>query len=128
MKATDDVWAMHPTQGWVAGTISSGSSTQEECTVSIGPQTSITINREGVTLRNDELEDTSDNLVSLTFLNEPCILYTLQRRYDIHKIYTLNGVFLISVPTFLYNLPYYFYSMHIGESIPATRCIQRCAS
>lgn len=54
------------------------------------------ISSRNVLLRNPEGQDQAEDLISLSELNPPCILHTLQQRYIHNKIYTFTGTILIS--------------------------------
>lgn len=53
-----------------------------------------------IKLRNDEADADVDNLINLTHLHEPALLYCLQYRYIRSKIYTCTGPILIALNPF----------------------------
>ncbi|KAF3446114.1 hypothetical protein FNV43_RR11293 [Rhamnella rubrinervis] len=54
-----------------------------------------------------------DDMTKLTYLNEPGVLYNLQRRYALNDIYTYTGSILIAVNPFT-KLPH-LYNIHMME-------------
>ncbi|KAL5559547.1 hypothetical protein UlMin_035758 [Ulmus minor] len=54
-----------------------------------------------------------DDMTKLTYLNEPGVLYNLQRRYALNEIYTYTGSILIAVNPFT-KLPH-LYNVHMME-------------
>ncbi|RXH73031.1 hypothetical protein DVH24_012715 [Malus domestica] len=54
-----------------------------------------------------------DDMTRLTYLNEPGVLYNLQRRYALNEIYTYTGSILIAVNPFT-RLPH-LYNVHMME-------------
>ncbi|XP_048332477.2 myosin-15 isoform X1 [Ziziphus jujuba] len=54
-----------------------------------------------------------DDMTKLTYLNEPGVLYNLQRRYALNDIYTYTGSILIAVNPFT-KLPH-LYDVHMME-------------
>ncbi|GLT85614.1 hypothetical protein SLE2022_038000 [Rubroshorea leprosula] len=54
-----------------------------------------------------------DDMTRLTYLNEPGVLYNLERRYALNDIYTYTGSILIAVNPFT-KLPH-LYDMHMME-------------
>ncbi|XP_024022707.1 myosin-15 [Morus notabilis] len=54
-----------------------------------------------------------DDMTKLTYLNEPGVLYNLQRRYALNDIYTYTGSILIAVNPFT-KLPH-LYNVHMME-------------
>ncbi|XP_008445541.1 myosin-15 isoform X1 [Cucumis melo] len=54
-----------------------------------------------------------DDMTKLTYLNEPGVLYNLQRRYSLNDIYTYTGSILIAVNPFT-KLPH-LYDVHMME-------------
>ncbi|XP_042961237.1 myosin-15 isoform X1 [Carya illinoinensis] len=54
-----------------------------------------------------------DDMTKLTYLNEPGVLYNLQRRYSLNDIYTYTGSILIAVNPFT-KLPH-LYNVHMME-------------
>jgi len=65
------------------------------------------IDKEYVCLRSEK-DYEQDNLINLTYLNEPSILYNIQNRYNYDNIYTFNGDILVAVNPFkkinIYNI------------------------
>ncbi|RHZ80366.1 hypothetical protein Glove_137g32 [Diversispora epigaea] len=51
-------------------------------------------------LRNPPLLEASDDLTSLSYLNEPAVLHTIKTRYLQHNIYTYSGIVLIAANPF----------------------------
>ena len=45
-------------------------------------------------------DESINNFISLTYVNIPTIMYVLEKRYNINKIYTFNGDILISINPF----------------------------
>ncbi|XP_020256915.1 protein OPAQUE1-like isoform X3 [Asparagus officinalis] len=54
-----------------------------------------------------------DDMTKLTYLNEPGVLYNLERRYSLNEIYTYTGSILIAVNPFT-NIPH-LYNGHMME-------------
>lgn len=56
-------------------------------------------------LRNPPIMETTDDLTSLSYLNEPAVLHAIKERFTIDKnIYTYSGIVLIAVNPFDNNL------------------------
>ena len=79
----------------------------------------ITINKNDIYYANREEDSLHDNLVSLPHLNEPSLLYSIQRRYHVDKIYTFTGKVLIAVNPYkqlnIYDFKYPKGSPHVFE-------------
>ena len=64
------------------------------------------IQNDKIYLRNNDDNDSIENLIDLVHLNEPTILSILEKRYLNDKIYTYTGPILIAVNPFK-RLPLY---------------------
>ncbi|KAH9805035.1 Myosin-15 [Citrus sinensis] len=62
---------------------------------------------------DDEEHGGVDDMTKLTYLNEPGVLYNLERRYALNDIYTYTGSILIAVNPFT-KLPH-LYNVHMME-------------
>ncbi|GME97247.1 unnamed protein product [[Candida] boidinii] len=92
------VWLQDIENVFVKGTILE--SLDDGQKVKVQPENSketITINTEDLQRRNPPKFDNCDDMASLTYLNEPSVVYNLQQRYQNDSIYTYSGLFLVAV-------------------------------
>ena len=122
-EAGTKAWFPDEVQGWVSGTLTKEPAVDQDGNVSLlfnldesgderVVQTTMAkieapggVERELPPLRNPPLLEASDDLTSLSHLNEASVLYTIMNRYQQRFIYTYSGIVLIAVnPFFDLNL------------------------
>ncbi|OWB83639.1 hypothetical protein B5S33_g2270 [[Candida] boidinii] len=92
------VWLQDSENVFVKGTILESLDNGQK--VKVQPENSkdtLTINTEQLQRRNPPKFDNCDDMASLTYLNEPSVVYNLQQRYQNDSIYTYSGLFLVAV-------------------------------
>ncbi|TIC24772.1 clathrin heavy chain [Wallemia mellicola] len=96
-----DRWIADKTEGWIGAEVTAHSG--DEITFKDERGTEI-IKKSSANdlplLRNPILLEGTDDLVNLSYLNEPAVLYSIKRRYAQHSIYTYSGIVLIAVNPF----------------------------
>ncbi|KAF9680941.1 hypothetical protein SADUNF_Sadunf06G0173900 [Salix dunnii] len=114
LRKGSKVWAEDKNLAWVAAEVTDFFSRQVKILTVTGKQ--VLIVPEKLCPRDaDEEEEHGgvDDMTKLTYLNEPGVLYNLQRRYALNDIYTYTGSILIAVNPFT-KLPH-LYNVHMME-------------
>ncbi|KAK8616166.1 hypothetical protein V6N13_017726 [Hibiscus sabdariffa] len=91
-------WFQLPNGNWELGTIISSSGT--ESVISFPEGKVLKVNSDSLIPANPDILDGVDDLMQLSYLNEPSVLYNLQCRYNQDMIYTKAGPVLIAVNPF----------------------------
>ncbi|PAN14443.1 hypothetical protein PAHAL_2G410200 [Panicum hallii] len=89
------VWCSSPNAKWELGQIKSISGDDAEILLADGKV--LTISPERLLPANPDVLDGVDDLIQMSYLNEPSVLYNLQLRYSRDLIYTKAGPVLIAV-------------------------------
>ncbi|OMO86451.1 hypothetical protein COLO4_21149 [Corchorus olitorius] len=108
------VWVEDKNLAWVAAEITDFRGKQVQLQTATGK--TVLALPEKLCLRDaDEEEEHGgvDDMTKLTYLNEPGVLYNLERRYALNDIYTYTGSILIAVNPFT-KLPH-LYNVHMME-------------
>ncbi|GAV80711.1 Myosin_head domain-containing protein/IQ domain-containing protein/DIL domain-containing protein [Cephalotus follicularis] len=114
LRKGSKVWAEDKNQAWVAAEIVDFVGKQVQIQTSSWKK--VMAAPEKVFPRDCDEEDEHggvDDMTKLTYLNEPGVLYNLQRRYALNDIYTYTGSILIAVNPFT-KLPH-LYNVHMME-------------
>lgn len=98
MDVGAEVWLRDKSFGWVTAIVVEKSKTEIKVRVRDG--TIKTINSESDIEPKNKVDDQVDNLINLTYLNEPAILRCLEIRYASSLIYTYTGPILIALNPF----------------------------
>ncbi|KAK1390224.1 Myosin-1 [Heracleum sosnowskyi] len=91
-------WFQLPDGKWELASILSTSGT--ESVVTLSGEKVLKVNSESLTPANPDILDGVDDLMQLSYLNEPSVLYNLQYRYDRDRIYTKAGPVLVAINPF----------------------------
>lgn len=91
-------WCQLPDGDWALGKILSTSGS--ECVLSLPEGKTVKVNSDSLLPANPDILDGVDDLMQLSYLHEPSVLYNLQYRYDRDKIYTKAGPVLVAVNPF----------------------------
>uniref|UniRef100_A0A5B7AAI2 Putative myosin-1 n=1 Tax=Davidia involucrata TaxID=16924 RepID=A0A5B7AAI2_DAVIN len=91
-------WFQLPNGDWELGKILSTSGTESVISLSQGKV--IKVNPESLLPANPDILDGVDDLLQLSYLNEPSVLYNLQYRYNRDMIYTKAGPVLVAINPF----------------------------
>lgn len=107
------VWVEDKNSAWVAAEVVDFVAKQVKVLTSSGKKA--LASPEKLFPRDHDAEDHGgvDDMTKLTYLNEPGVLYNLERRYDLNDIYTYTGSILIAVNPFT-KLPH-LYNVHMME-------------
>ncbi|XP_062189417.1 myosin-3-like [Phragmites australis] len=89
------VWCSSPNAKWELGQIQSISGDDAEILLANGKV--LTVSPERLLPANPDILDGVDDLIQMSYLNEPTVLYNLQLRYSRDLIYTKAGPVLIAV-------------------------------
>ncbi|CAL5086119.1 unnamed protein product [Urochloa decumbens] len=89
------VWCSSPNAKWELGQIQSISGDDAEILLASGKV--LTMSLERLLPANPDVLDGVDDLIQMSYLNEPSVLYNLQLRYSRDLIYTKAGPVLIAV-------------------------------
>ncbi|KAF0906007.1 hypothetical protein E2562_009024 [Oryza meyeriana var. granulata] len=89
------VWCSSPDATWKLGQIQSVSGDDVEILLVNGEV--LTLSPDRLLLANPDILDGVDNLIHMSYLNEPSVLYNLQFRYSRDLIYTKAGPVLVAV-------------------------------
>ncbi|KAL6657794.1 hypothetical protein ACP70R_005574 [Stipagrostis hirtigluma subsp. patula] len=89
------VWCASPNAKWELGQIQSVSGDDAEILLANGKV--LTVSPERLLPANPDILDGVDDLIQMSYLNEPSVLYNLQLRYSRDLIYTKAGPVLIAV-------------------------------
>ncbi|KAF6153348.1 hypothetical protein GIB67_003538 [Kingdonia uniflora] len=91
-------WYQLPNGNWALGKILSASGA--ETVISLPEGEVIKLNSECLLPANPDILDGVDDLMQLSYLNEPSVLYNLQYRYNQDMIYTKAGPVLVAINPF----------------------------
>ncbi|THU73394.1 hypothetical protein C4D60_Mb04t22380 [Musa balbisiana] len=97
-KKKHQAWCRLSNGDWALGTILSSSGS--ESVISLPHGGVICLNTETLLPSNPEILDGVDDLMQLSYLNEPSVLYNLQFRYSRDMIYTRAGPVLVAINPF----------------------------
>ncbi|KAJ4842072.1 hypothetical protein Tsubulata_039966 [Turnera subulata] len=114
LRKGSKVWAEDRDLAWVAAEVADFSGKQVQLLTVHGKK--VLAAPEKLLPRDaDEEEELGgvDDMTKLTYLNEPGVLYNLERRYALNDIYTYTGSILIAVNPFT-KLPH-LYNVHMME-------------
>ncbi|KAG6793885.1 hypothetical protein POTOM_003110 [Populus tomentosa] len=98
------VWCRLPNGQWGIGKIQSTSG--DEATVSLSSGTVIKVSTEELIPANPDVLEGVDDLIQLSYLNEPSVLHNVKHRYAQDLIYSKAGPVLIAVNPFK-DIPIY---------------------
>lgn len=91
-------WFLLPNGNWELGKILSTSGT--ETVISLPEGKVLKVNTDSLLPANPDILDGVDDLMQLSYLNEPSVLYNLQHRYNQDMIYTKAGPVLVAINPF----------------------------
>ncbi|XP_028109214.1 myosin-1 [Camellia sinensis] len=91
-------WIQLSNGNWELGKVLSTSGT--ESVVSLSEGKVLKVNSESLLPANPDILDGVDDLMQLSYLNEPSVLYNLQYRYNQGVIYTKAGPVLVAINPF----------------------------
>ncbi|KAK9274737.1 hypothetical protein L1049_021988 [Liquidambar formosana] len=91
-------WFQLPNGSWELGKILSTSGS--ETVISLAEGKVLKVNAESLLPANPDILDGVDDLMQLSYLNEPSVLYNLQYRYNQDMIYTKAGPVLVAINPF----------------------------
>ncbi|KAL3635819.1 Myosin-1 [Castilleja foliolosa] len=91
-------WFQLPDGKWELGTILQTSG--NESLISLAEEKVLKVNSESLVPANPDILDGVEDLMQLSYLNEPSVLYNLQYRYDRDVIYTKAGPVLVAINPF----------------------------
>ncbi|CAN1217160.1 XI-I [Linum perenne] len=114
LRIGSKVWAEDRNLAWVAAQVTDVVGKQLHLLTSTGKK--VVASSDKLLPRDaDEEEEHGgvDDMTKLTYLNEPGVLYNLERRYALNDIYTYTGSILIAVNPFT-KLPH-LYNVHMME-------------
>ncbi|XP_043715577.1 myosin-1-like isoform X2 [Telopea speciosissima] len=97
-KKKHQFWCQLPNGDWALGKILSTSGV--ECVFSLPVGRVLNVNAESLLPANPDILDGVDDLMQLSYLNEPSVLYNLQYRYSQDLIYTKAGPVLVAINPF----------------------------
>nr|KYP58834.1 Myosin-J heavy chain [Cajanus cajan] len=92
------VWCRQPKGKWELGTIQSTSG--EEASVSLSNGNVMKVARSDILPANPDILEAVEDLIQLSYLNEPSVLHNLQSRYSQDMIYSKAGPILIALNPF----------------------------
>ncbi|KAJ6842435.1 myosin-2-like [Iris pallida] len=92
------VWCWLPDAKWVLGKIQSVSG--DDAHVLLADNKVLAVSTENLLPANPDILDGVDDLMQLSYLNEPSVLHILQNRYFRNMIYTKAGPVLVSLNPF----------------------------
>ncbi|KAK4369123.1 hypothetical protein RND71_012915 [Anisodus tanguticus] len=92
------VWCLLRNGQWVSGNIQSTSG--EKATVLLSDGSAVTVSVGDVLPANPDVLEGVDDLMQLSYLNEPSVLYNLRHRYARDIIYSKAGPVLIAINPF----------------------------
>ncbi|XP_020223619.1 myosin-2 isoform X2 [Cajanus cajan] len=98
MKKKLHVWCRQPKGKWELGTIQSTSG--EEASVSLSNGNVMKVARSDILPANPDILEAVEDLIQLSYLNEPSVLHNLQSRYSQDMIYSKAGPILIALNPF----------------------------
>lgn len=91
-------WLQLPDGNWELGTVLSTSGI--ESLIAFPEGKVLKVNSESLLPANPDILDGVDDLMQLSYLSEPSVLYNLQYRYNRDKIYTKAGPVLVAINPF----------------------------
>ncbi|KAK6160536.1 hypothetical protein DH2020_003917 [Rehmannia glutinosa] len=91
-------WFQIPDGNWELGTILQTSA--NESLISLAEGKVLKVNSDTLVPANPDILDGVDDLMQLSYLNEPSVLYNLQYRYNRDMIYTKAGPVLVAINPF----------------------------
>ncbi|XP_027095325.2 myosin-1 [Coffea arabica] len=91
-------WFQLPDGNWELGTILSTAGA--EVVISLSGEKILKVNSDDLLPANPDILDGVDDLMQLSYLNEPSVLYNLQYRYNRDMIYTKAGPVLVAINPF----------------------------
>ncbi|KAL4302505.1 hypothetical protein GQ457_10G018860 [Hibiscus cannabinus] len=91
-------WFQLPNGNWELGRIMSTSGT--ESVISLPGGKVLKVNSDSLIPANPDILDGVDDLMQLSYLNEPSVLFNLQYRYNQDMIYTKAGPVLVAINPF----------------------------
>ncbi|XP_074274054.1 myosin-1-like isoform X3 [Silene latifolia] len=97
-------WYKQPDGNWKLGKIISSSGT--ETIISLPEGKVVKVQTDRLLPANPDILDGVDDLMQLSYLSEPSVLYNLEYRYDRDMIYTKAGPVLVAINPFK-NVPLY---------------------
>ncbi|KAK6931765.1 IQ motif, EF-hand binding site, partial [Dillenia turbinata] len=97
-KKKHQSWFQLPNGNWELGKILSTSGA--ESVVSLSDGKVLKLNSDSLLPANPNILDGVDDLMQLSYLNEPSVLYNLQYRYNQNLIYTKAGPVLVAINPF----------------------------
>ncbi|XP_058089542.1 myosin-1 isoform X2 [Magnolia sinica] len=92
------VWCRLPNGPWKMGRIQSISGVDTVISLSDGEV--VTVSSENLLPANPDILEGVNDLIQLSYLNEPSVLHNLQYRYSHEKIYTKAGPVLVAINPF----------------------------
>ncbi|KAL7149705.1 hypothetical protein ABFS83_05G058600 [Erythranthe nasuta] len=107
-------WFQLPDGNWELATILQTSG--NESLISLADEKVLKVNMESLVPSNPDILDGVDDLMQLSYLNEPSVLYNLQYRYNQDMIYTKAGPVLVAVN------PFKKVSLYGDDYIDAYKC------
>ncbi|XP_010526029.1 PREDICTED: myosin-15 [Tarenaya hassleriana] len=113
MRRGSKVWVEDKDLAWVAAEIVGSSDKKVQVEIASGKKVSVSPEKLFPRDADDEEHNGVDDMTKLTYLHEPGVLYTLQKRYALNDIYTYTGSILIAVNPFK-KLPH-LYNVHMME-------------
>ncbi|KAM9222078.1 myosin heavy chain, skeletal muscle, adult-like isoform 1-T1 [Leptosomus discolor] len=102
--AKTSVFAAHPKESFVKGTIQSRES--GKVTVKSEAGETLTVKEDQIFPMNPPKYDKIEDMAMMTHLHEPAVLYNLKERYAAWMIYTYSGLFCVTVNPYKW-LPVY---------------------
>jgi myosin-5 len=119
------IWLRCESEGWIRGQVVRFDDTNDKVIVSMDDGSEHALDENDVPLQNPGERGVED-MITLTYLNEPGVLWNLRVRYEQDDIYTYTGPILIAVNPFtpmphLYGAPMmeqYKLADHQGELSP----------
>ncbi|KAH1031103.1 hypothetical protein J1N35_043277 [Gossypium stocksii] len=91
-------WFQHPNRNWELWRVISTSGT--ESVISLPDGKVLKVNSDSLIPANPDILDGVDDLMQLSYLNEPSVLFNLQYRYKQDMIYTKAGPVLVAINPF----------------------------
>ncbi|KAG4165155.1 hypothetical protein ERO13_A13G061800v2 [Gossypium hirsutum] len=91
-------WFQRPNGNWELGRVISTSGT--ESVISLPDGKVLKVNSDSLIPANPDILDGVDDLMQLSYLNEPSVLFNLQYRYKQDMIYTKAGPVLVAINPF----------------------------
>eukprot|EP00268_Persea_americana_P033900 TRINITY_DN33547_c0_g1_i3.p1 TRINITY_DN33547_c0_g1~~TRINITY_DN33547_c0_g1_i3.p1 ORF type:complete len:1225 (-),score=304.05 TRINITY_DN33547_c0_g1_i3:415-4089(-) len=97
LKKKLKVWCRPPNAQWELGKIQSVSGDDATIFLSDGV---VTVSNENILPANPDILEGVDDLLQLSYLNEPSVLHNIRQRYACDKIYTKAGPILVAINPF----------------------------